>query len=311
MAGKYGSEYEFYPSEDKYEGDCHRYCGKDHNGLSDQDLSSIELRQNPYQRDKYTVTLVFTTAESKRDYRAETVKGLLSENAGMADAKIKNHGNASGFSVEMDNLSQQDLMRMTVALAQAAPKGKSDYFYPVLGTDVAEQVVSAELGRLKMSPVEAGLVSVSIDEMSKERAASLGIEKPVSYVDVALAGYPLSPVAAMREDGVFAEAKGKPAMQVNTMLTARDGQMQNIMNALQSAGVRASRAEGASHISVQAPSDTVAQALQKAGMMPAAVVDAVKSAADKAHPGQAQVNADIIAAGVERARKVSAPAAKL
>lgn len=295
MTGKYKAEYEFYPAEDKYEGDCHRYTGSDHNGLSDSDLSSIELRQNPYQREKYSATFVFSTHSGKRDMRKEAVLGLLEGNAGVTDAKVNSHGNASGFSVEIDNLSQKDLMRLTLALTQEAPKGpRGDaVHYPVLGADVAGQVIGAELGRLNMTPVQAGLVSITTDEMSQDRARMFGLARPVSYVDVSLAGYPTSPVEAIRENGEFSELAGAAAMQVHTRLELRGGQAPRVMQAMQDAGLRTARIRDSQDLRVEAPADSVAEALGKAGMLPVAVVDAIRSAAEAAHPGQQKINAQI------------------
>jgi hypothetical protein len=307
MANTYKSEYEFYPSESKHEGDCHRYCG-DYKGLSDQDLSSIELRQHPYVRDQYSVSLVFSTGQDKRDMRAETVKGLLQENAGITDAKVNSHGNSSGFSVVIDNLKQEDLMRVTVALTQTAPKGNSDHHYAVLGQDIAEQVMANELHRLKLTPVEAGLVSISIDQMTPDRAKEMGLEKPVNYVDVDLSAYPLSPVTLMREEGAFSEKSGATAMRVETRLGVRDGQATKVVQALQSAGIIANKLGQTKDVSANAPTDVVASALQKAGLMAPVLADAIKSAAESAHPGQQKINAEIDAQSTQRLKKMSSGA---
>jgi len=305
MANTYKSEYEFYPSESKHEGDCHRYCG-DYKGLSDQDLSSIELRQHPYVRDQYSVCLVFATGQDKREFRAETVQGLLAENAGITDAKVNSHGNSSGFNVVIDNVKQEDLMRIAVALTQAAPKGKSDHHYPVMGQDIAEQVLANELDRLKLTPVDAGLVKITTEQMSADRAALMGIEKPVNYVDVDLSAYPLTPVKLMREDGSFSDKSGASAMQVGTTLGVRDGYTAKVVQVLQDAGIKASKTGQGNNVSTNAPTDVVAGALQKAGLLPPVLADAIKSAAQAAHPDQQKINAEIDAQGAQRISKIAA-----
>lgn len=309
MANTYKSEYEFYPSEDKHEGDCHVYRAGDHRGLSDANLSSIELRQHPYMREKYSVNIVFDTPGDKRAHRQETVQGLLAGNASIENAETKSFGNASGFSVTINDVDQKDLMRVAVALTQAAPKDKNDFHYPVMDQAVAEQIIANELDRLKMTPVEAGLVSIKTDEMSKDRAAELGLAKPVSYVDVNFDSYPLSPVAFIREDGTFTERNGETAMQVTSKLTARDGQAKKVVEALQGAGIKATKSEYGNFISTNATADAVAEALQKSKLLSGTLTDTIKSAAEKAHPGQREINAEIEAQGATRIRAMSAGAA--
>lgn len=309
MADTYKSEYEFYPSEDKHEGDCHVYRSGDHRGLSDANLSTIELRQHPYMREKYSVNIVFDTPGDKRDLRQENVLGLLAGNAGIENVETKSFGNASGFSVTVDDVDQKDLMRIAVALTQAAPKGKSDFHYPVMGQAVAEQIIGNELDRLKMTPVEAGLVSIKTDEMTKERAAELGLAKPVAYVDVNFDNYPLSPVAFIREDGTFSERNGESAMHISTKLTARDGQAKKVVEALQDAGIKATKSEYGNYVSANATADAVAEALQKSKLLSGTLTEAIKSAAEKAHPGQREINAEIDAQGAAHARKISVSAA--
>lgn len=309
MANTYKSEYEFYPSEDKHEGDCHVYRGGDHRGLSDANLSSIELRQHPYMREKYSVNMVFDTPGDKRAHRQETVQGLLAGNAGIENIETKSFGNASGFSVTIDDVDQKDLMRVAVALTQAAPKDKNDFHYPVMDQAVAEQIIANELDRLKMTPVEAGLVSIKTEEMSQGRAAELGLGKPVSYVDVNFDNYPLSPVAFIREDGTFTERNGETAMQVTSKLTARDGQAKKVVEALQGAGIKATKSEYGNYISTNATADAVAEALQKSKLLSGTLTDTIKSAAEKAHPGQREINAEIETQGATRIRAMSAGAA--
>lgn len=309
MANTYKSEYEFYPSEDKHEGDCHVYRGGDHHGLSDANLSSIELRQHPYMREKYSVNIVFDTPGDKRAHRQETVQGLLAGNAGIENIETKSFGNASGFSVTINDVDQKDLMRIAVALTQAAPKDKSDFHYPVMGQAVAEQIIANELDRLKITPVEAGLVSIKTEEMTQERAAELGLGKPVSYVDVSFNNYPLSPVAFIREDGTFTERNGETAMQVTSKLTARDGQAKKVVEALQGAGIKATKSEYGNFISTNATADAVAEALQKSKLLSGTLTDTIKSVAEKAHPGQREINAEIEAQGAARIRAMSAGAA--
>ncbi|MDP2207138.1 MAG: hypothetical protein Q8K65_12625 [Alphaproteobacteria bacterium] len=313
MAGKYKAEYEFYPAEDKYEGDCHRYTGSDHGGLSGSDMTSVDLRQDPYQRQKYSATFSFSTGADKRALRQENVIGLLEGNAGVTDAKVNSHGNASGFSVTVEGIGQKDLMRLAVALTHEAPKGpRGDAFhYPVLDADVAGQIIGAELDRLKISPVEAGLVSITTDTMTQERAKLYGLEKPVSYVDADFAGYPTSPVISLKENGVFAQLEGKAAMQVETRLDLRSGAAPKVLDALQSAGLRAERSKDGQYITVSAPADSVADAFKSKGLIAPAVGDAIKSAAEAAHPGQQKINMQIDAASPLQAKVSAAVPAKL
>jgi hypothetical protein len=312
MAGQYRAEYEFYPAEDKYEGDCHRYTGSDHRGLSGSDLASVELRQNPYQPEKYEATFVFTTGTDKRALRQENVIGLLDVNAGVTGAKVNSHGNASGFSVTVEGIGQKDLMRLTIALTHEAPKeGRGDSFhYPVLDADVAGQIIGSELGRLKLSPVEAGLVTVTTDAMTEERAKLLGLENPVSYVDADFAGYPTSPVASLRENGILADMNGKTAMQVTTQLSLRSGQAPKVLDALQSAGLRAERSADGQYITIAAPADSVADAFKSKGLLAPAVSDAIKSAAEAAHPGQQKINMQIDAARPSQTKFTASSPAK-
>lgn len=305
MSGKYKAEYEFYEAEDKHDGDTHRYSGKDHHGLSDKNLESLELRQNPYQKDKFSATFVFSTETDKREQRIEAVQGLLSVNAG-AESKVNSHGNASGFSVTVEDVAQKDLMKLVVALTHDAPKNaREDSFHgAVLGADVAGQIVSAELDRLKLTPVEAGLVSITTTGTSQESTFLRGLSKAPAYVDVAFDGYPTSPVAAIRENGQFAELKGANALEIHSELQTRDGQAPRVIDAMKKAGFGA-RNVGAGYVVVDAPADSVTEVLKNAGMIAPAIHDAVKSAADNAHPGQRQINADIAAEGAERLRKMS------
>lgn len=309
MAEKYKAEYEFYPAEDKYEGDCHRYTGSGHNGLSGSDLESVELRQDPYQPEKYAATFVFSTGTDKRDQRQENVLGLLAGNAGVTDAKVNSHGNASGFSVTVEGLTQKDLMRLSVALTHEAPKGNRGdaSYYPVLDADVAGQIIGAELGRLKMTPVEAGLVSITTDTMTQERAQLYALEKPASYVDADFGGLPTAPIAALRESGIFAQLDGKTAMQVETRLDLRSGQAPKVLDALQSAGLRAERSQDGQYITVSAPADAVADAFKNKGLLAPAVSDAIKAAAEDAHPGQQKINMQIAATNPPQT-KFAAPA---
>ncbi len=311
MSGKYKAEYEFYPAEDKHDGDTHRYSGKDHNGLSDKNLESLELRQNPYQKDKFSATFVFSTETDKREKRIEAVLGLLSVNAGV-EAKPSSHGNASGFSVTVENVSQKDLMKLAVALTHDAPMGvRGDNFHgAVLGPDVAAQVIAGELDRLKMTPVEAGLVSITTTGTSKESTFLLGLSKSPAYVDVSFDGYPTSPVASIRENGQFTELKGAAILEVHSEVELRSGQGPRVAEAVKAAGLPAKLTTNG-YLIVQAPADSVTEALKNAGLVAPAIHDAVKSAADGAHPGQQKINAEIAAEGKERLRSMhaSAPAA--
>jgi hypothetical protein len=313
MSGKYKAEYEFYPAEDKYEGDCHRYTGSDHGGLSGSDMTSIDLRQDPYQREKYSATFSFSTGADKRELRQENVVGLLEGNAGVTDVKVKSHGNATGFSVTVEGIEQKDLMRLAVALTHEAQKGpRGDAFhYPVLDANVAGQIIGAELDRLKISPVEAGLVSITTDTMTQERAQSYGLEKPTAYVDADFGGYPTSPVTALRESGIVAELDGKTAMEVETRLDLRSGYAPKVLDALQSAGLRAERSKDGQYITVAAPADSVADAFKSKGLLAPAVSDAIKSAAEAAHPGQQKINMQIDATSPLQAKVSAAAPAKL
>lgn len=316
MAGKYKAEYEFYPAEDKYEGDCHRYTGSDQNGLSGlsgSDMASVDLRQDPYQREKYSATFSFSTGSDKRALRQETVVGLLQGNAGVTDAKVNSHGNASGFSVTVEGIEQKDLMRLAVALTHAAPKDpRGDALhYPVLDADVAGQIIDAELDRLKISPMQAGLVSITTDRMTQERATSYGLEKPMSYVDADFAGYPTSPIVSLQESGSVSEIEGKTAMYVETRLDLRSGYAPKVLDALQSAGLRAERSTDGQYITVKAPADSVADAFKSKGLIAPAVGDAIKAAAEAAHPGQQKINMQIDAASPLQAKVSAAAPAKL
>lgn len=308
MANKFTAEYEFYPAEDKYEGDCHRYTLRDQRGLSGADLSSVELRQNPYQKDKFEVTLSFDTETAKRDSRIENVKGLLEGNAGV-EGSVKSHGNASGFSVTVECKDQKDLMRLAVALSHDAPKGpRGDaVHYPLMDADVAGQIIGRELDRLQITPVQAGLISVTTDVMTAERAKLMGLEKPVSYVDADFSGYPVSPIAGLREDGVFSDLNGKTAIEVKTRIDIRGGQGPRVLDALQKDGLNAVRSQDGQFINVRAPADAVAGALEKSGLLAPAVSGAIKSAAEAAHPGQQKINMQIASAAPPQT-KFAAPA---
>lgn len=304
MANKYKAEYEFFPSESKHEGDFHVYRGEDgFKGLSDADLSSIELRQNPYVPEQYSVSIGFDTPTDKRDFRIETVKGLLAGNAGLEDVEVKSHGNASGFSVTIDKMKQEDLMRVAVALTQAAPKGKSDSYYPVLDQSVAEQVIANELDRLKLTPIEAGLVKIEKTEMDALRARDLGLDKPVGYIDVNFAGYPLTPVSFMREEANFSALGGENKMHMSTDITARDGMGKRVAEALQEAGIKTTRSEFTSFVKAHAPADAVADALQNARLLSPSIAREVKKAAEAVHPGQRDINAAIDAEFAARMKK--------
>lgn len=310
MANKYKAEYEFFPSESKHEGDFHVYRGEGAlSGLSDDNLAAIELRQHPYVRDQYSVSISFDTPSDKRDYRIETVKGLLAGNAGVTDMEVKSHGNASGFSVTIDNMKQEDLMRIAVALTQTAPKGKSDSYYPVMGQPVAEQIIANELARLQLTPIEAGLVKIEKTEMDAARARDLGLQKPSGYIDVDFAAYPLTPVSFMREEAVFSELAGDTKMYMTTDITARDGLGKRVAEALQEAGIKVTRSEFTPFVKAQAPADVVAEALQKAKLLSPAITDAVKNAAESVHPGQREINAGIDAEFIAKVKKPSASAA--
>lgn len=306
MSGKYKAEYEFYPAEDKHDGDTHRYSGKDHNGLSDKNLESLELRQNPYQKDKFSATFVFSTESNKRDQRIEAVLGLLSVNAGV-EAKANSHGNASGFSVTVDDVSQKDLMKLAVALTHDAPTGvRGDNFHAaVMGADVAAQVIKGELERLKMTPVEAGLVSITTTGTSQESTFLRGLSKAPAYVDVSFDGYPTSPVASIRENGQFAELKGANVLEINSEVELRSGQGPRVVEAMKAAGLPAKQTSNG-YLFVAAPVDSVTEALKNAGLVAPAIHDAVKAATDTAHPGQQKINAEIAAEGGERVRKMHA-----
>ncbi|MBW7911523.1 MAG: hypothetical protein H3C49_09690 [Alphaproteobacteria bacterium] len=306
MSGKHKAEYEFYPAESKHEGDCHRYSGVDHNGLSDKGLESVSLNQNPYQKEKFTATFVFDAPADKRAQRMEAVLGLLAVNGGVK-AEPNSHGNASGFSVTVENVSQKDLMKLVVALTHDAPKdarGDSSH-YAVLGTEVAGQIIAGELKRLDLSPVEAGLVSINTVGMSQESVFLKGTTKPSVYVDVKFDGYPTSPVAAIREVGKMAELKGAVVYEVESEVELRSGQAPRVLQAMKDAGLPAKRIEDGEYVIVSAPVDSVTGALQKAGLVAPAIHDAVKSAADAAHPGQQQINTEIAAECVERLRRIT------
>lgn len=311
MAGKYKAEYEFYEAEDKHDGDCHRYTGKDGNNLSDKDLSSVELRQNPYQKDKFSATFAFSTPGDKRDQRIETVKGLLGVNAGAVDISTNSYGNASGFSVKVEDVSQKDLMRLVVALTHDAPKDPrgNAFHYAVMDSDVAGQIIEQELGRLKMTPVEAGLVSISTEMMSRESMFLRGLSTPANYVDVRFDGYPTSPVAAISENGRFCELNGATAIEVFSEIDVRGGQTARVEQAMQDAGIKSARRKDGEYLVVGAPADDVAAALQKAGLIAPAIADAVRDAAEAAHPGQQKINARIEVENPERMRHL--PAAKM
>lgn len=306
MADKFKAEYEFYPAEDKHDGDCHRYSAADHNGLSDKGLESMELRQNPYQKDKFTATFVFDTPADKRDQRIEAVLGLLSVNGGV-EAKANSHGNASGFSVSVEDVSQKDLMKLAVALTYDAPKdprGDSSH-YAVLGQGVAGQVIAGELKRLDLTPVEAGLVSINTTGMSQQSAFLKGLSSPTVYVDVGFEGYPTSPVASIRENGQLAELKGASVLEIRSEVQLRSGQAPAVLQAMKDAGLAATRTPDGQYLIVSAPADSVTGALKNAGLVAPAIHDAVKSAADSAHPGQQKINAEINAEGMDRIRKMA------
>ena len=310
MANKYKAEYEFFPSESKHEGDFHVYRGEDSfKGLSDANLSSIELRQHPYVPEQYSISLGFDTPSDKRDLRIETVKGLLAGNAGLEEVEVKSHGNASGFSVTIDKMKQEDLMRVAVALTQAAPKGKSDSHYPVMDTSVAEQVIANELQRLQLTPIEAGLVKIEKSEMDQSRARDLGLDKPVGYIDVNFSAYPLTPVSFMREEANFSELAGEAKMHMSTDITARDGMGKRVAEALQNAGIKVTRSEFTPFVKAHAPADTVADALQNAKLLSPTIARAVMKAAESVHPGQREINAAIDAEFVARHKKPAASAA--
>jgi len=310
MANKYKAEYEFFPSESKHEGDFHVYRGSGPlGGLSDDNLAAIELRQHPYVRDQYSVSLSFDTPTDKRDYRIETVKGLLAANAGAAEVEVKSHGNASGFTVTIDNMKQEDLMRIAVALTQEAPKGKDGSYFPVMDRTVAEQIIASELDRLKLTPIEAGLVKIEKTEMDAARARDLGLQKPTGYIDVDFAAYPLTPVSFMREDAHFAALAGETKMYMSTDITARDGLGKRVAEALQEAGIKVTRSEFTPFVKAQAPADVVAEALQQARLLSPAITDAVKAAAETVHPGQREINAGIDAEFAARVKKPAVSAA--
>lgn len=310
MANNYKAEYEFFPSESKHEGDLHVYRGAGAmSGLSDDNLSAIELRQHPYLREQYDICLSFDTPTDKRDSRIETVKGLLEGNAGVTDIEVKSHGNASGFSITIEKMKQEDLMRIAVALTQDAPKGKSDSYYPVMGQPVAEQVIANELNRLQLTPIAAGLVKIEKTEMDATRANDLGLQKSVGYIDVDFSSYPLTPVSFMREEANFAELSGEKTMYMSTDITARDGQGKRVAEALQDAGIKVTRSEFTPFVKAQAPADVVAEALQQAKLLSPVITEAVKNAAEAVHPGQREVNAGIDAEFISRVRKPAASAA--
>lgn len=310
MANKYKAEYEFFPSESKHEGDFHVYRAEDSfKGLSDANLSAIELRQHPYVPEQYSISVSFDTPTDKRDSRIETVKGLLAGNAGLEDVEVKSHGNAAGFSVTIDNMKQEDLMRVAVALTQAAPKGKSDSYYPVMDQTVAEQVIANELDRLKLTPLEAGLVKIEKTEMDAARAADLGLAKPTGYIDADFAAYPLAPVSFLREEATFSALAGENKMYMTTDITARDGLGKRVAEALQDAGIKVTRSEFTSFVKAQAPADAVAEALLKAKLLSPVIADALKTAAEAVHPGQRDINAGIDAEFVARVKKPSVSAA--
>lgn len=292
MAEKYAAQYEFYPAEDKHEGDCHRYVGADHKGLSGQGLSSIDLKQDPYSKDSFSLSFHFQGDSGKAAYRQETVKGLLNA-AGYTGVTIKTYGNASGFSADIDGVTPADLMHAVAGLAKDAPKGSSDYHYAVLQRDIAGQIIEAELARTGQTAMQAGLVSISTEVMTAERAALMGLEKPSGYVDVDMRGCPLSVAMSMREDGFPAAIKDKSALYIETRIEAWPSETAGVQKALLDGGIKITVPEGGGYLRAQAPADEVANVLEKAGLMPPAVAADIRAAAEKTHPDQAKINRSI------------------
>jgi|GEM_PF-1175113 len=288
MGNQYKMEYQYYEGDGKYDGDLHRYTDSDLNGLSDKNLSSIELSQNVHNRDQYSAIFTFSTPTDERDRRVKNVLGLLEENAGITDARVNSHGNASGFTVKVDNLPQQDLMRLTLALTQAVHGESGQSHFPVLGEDIAGQIVDSELNRLNMTPTQAGLIAVAVSEI-------LSIGRKQSYIDVDFKNCPISPVSHMREDGEFCDLGGRTAIQVHTNLHMREGQTSNVEQAMKKAGLQVTRiGNDQKDLRVDASADAVASAMRNAKMLPIYVAADICSTAEQAHQGQQKINQQIM-----------------
>lgn len=282
-------DYSFSAAESKWDVETHKYSGAEGVDLG-KHVVEIALQPYPGNTKTFEIVICLKRAGLSAEILAETAKGLLDQ-GGFKQVELQTRDGASSFNLSIANASAGDLLKIVSALATNAPKGRSDTHFALLDKGIAGEIIESELKRLKLSPTAAGLVQINTDTMSLERMKMLGMEKPVSYIDVNLSGYVASPVSSMREDGYPASEFSKNIMYVETFLTLNDQNPAAVRKALQDAHIKISDLKG-NMICAAAPVDLVAGVLSKAGVLPKSVTDEISTKAENGHQSQRQINAE-------------------
>ena len=262
---------EAFPAEpgDKHTGDFYRYeredlslMGTDRGGT----ISTISFNQNPYQRDQFDIAISF---DKENTYAMERAVALLTNAGFNAETKAPRGGEAIR-SIIVKNVGETDLMKSVIALAKDVPNGKSDTHYALLSRDEAAQVVAQELDRLKTTPLQAGLININRVPMSAERMRELGVVGAMGYIDIDLSGYPIGPVAYMREDAVPVGKFGTTRMEISTQLELQGIKPEVMQETLAQAGIKSKKVSD-NQLSVSAGADSISRTLAEKGMIPAAI----------------------------------------
>lgn len=258
---------EAFPADagDKHNGDFYRYEREDRTPFG-RGINEISLDQNPYQRDKFDICIGFNTDNPSA---REDAIGLLGAAGFEVETKAV-HGAEQSRRMIIKNVTENDLMRATIALAQTLPKDRHDRYDALLSRDEAGQVVAQELGRLKTTPLQAGLINITRVAMSADRLREMGISGSMGYMDIDFSGYPIGPVTFMREDGMPVGQGGRTQVEISTRIEGDKQQFEKIRQGLAEAGIKTTENKGG-FLVANAGADSVALALAKNGMIPAAI----------------------------------------
>ncbi len=305
MAQKPKTEYDFFPSDNKWDLDQHSYAGADGGALG-KNVESITL-QSPKANNPSggEINIELKANGRSGDYVKTTARELLAH-AGFKDVHFESTHNEGDFRVSLKGVTEKDFLKAATALATDLPDGTHNTHYALLDKAVAGEIVQSELKRLDLSPTEAGLLEVKTDALSPERLQLLGMKEPFAYTDANLGAYPLSPVTSMQEDGTPSASQFVTnALFVKTRLHLNDMNPQGVRDALQAANITFKENGNNRTLSAAAPIDTVAKALGDAGVLPRSFADHISSVAEKGHKNQNQINAEITSGAP--AQKAAAP----
>ncbi len=302
MGQKAKTEYDFFPSDNKWDLDQHSYAGADGGALG-KNVESMTLQSpradNPSGGE---INIELKAGGRSGDYIKNTARELLAH-AGFKDVHFESTHNEGDYRVTLKGVTEKDFLKAATALATDVPDGEHNTHYALLDKAVAGEIVQSELKRLDLSPAAAGLLEVKTDALSPERLQLLGMKEPFAYTDASLGAYPLSPVTAMQEDGTPSASQFVAnALFVKTRLHLNDMNPQGVRDALKAANIDFRENRNSHTLSAAAPIDTVAKALGDAGVLPRAFTDHISSVAEQGHKNQNQINAQIASgAPVQRA----------